>query len=183
MDILSVLKQEHRTVAALLDEVQDCEPEDERLDDLAPQIARELTAHSTLEERLFYPELRDRAEDTDERVDVFEAYTEHDVVKHLLGLLGSRRKRDEQFKAQLLVLGEAVRQHVEEEETRIFAMARDLLDPEELDLLGEKWQRAKQRLTAGASSNGQRTQARKRTTAARGRSKATRGRKKTARKR
>jgi hemerythrin superfamily protein len=180
MDILSVLKQEHRTVSALLDEVRDCEPGDERIDELAPQIERELTAHAALEERLFYPELRDRAEEADERVDVFEAYTEHDVVKHLLELLRSSRKRDELFKAELQVLGESVRHHVEEEESTIFSMARDLLEPEELEELGEKWQRAKQRLTSSASSNGRRAGTRKRTTAARGRSKASRGRKKTA---
>lgn len=183
MDILSVLKQEHRAVSALLDEAHDCEPGDERIDELAPQIERELTAHAALEERLFYPELRDRAEEADERVDVFEAYTEHDVVKHLLSLLRSGRKRDERFKAELQVLGESVRHHVKEEESTIFSMARDLLEPQELEELGEKWQRAKQRLTAGASSNGQRKQTRKRTPPARGRSKATRGRKKTTRKR
>lgn len=183
MDILSVLKEEHRTVAALLDEVHDCEPDDERIDELAPLIARELTAHATLEERLFYPELRDRAEDADEAVDVFEAYTEHDVVKHLLELLRSRRKRDEQFKAELLVLGESVRHHVEEEESTIFAMAREMLEPEELEEIGEKWQRAKPRLTSAASSNGRRTQGRKRAPATRGGSKTSRGRKKTARKR
>jgi hemerythrin superfamily protein len=179
MDILAVLKQEHRTVSALLDDVHDCEPGDERIDELAPQIERELTAHAALEERLFYPELRDRAEEAEERVDVFEAYTEHDVVKHLLALLRSRRKRDEQFKAELQVLGESVRHHVEEEESTIFSMARDLLEPEEREELGEKWQRAKQRLMSSASSNGRRTGTRKRTAAARGRSKASRGRKKT----
>lgn len=183
MDILSVIKQEHRTVSALLDDVHDCEPGDERIDELAPQIERELTAHSALEERLFYPELRDRAEEADERVDVFEAYTEHDVVKHLLGLLRSSRKRDEQFKAELQVLGESVRHHVEEEESTIFSMARDLLEPEELEELGEKWQRAKQRLMSAAGSNGRRTGTRKRTAAPRGRSKTSGGRKKTARKR
>src|SRR5690242_6679477 len=180
MDILSVLKQEHRTVSALLDEVRDCEPGDKRIDELAPQIERELTAHAALEERLFYPELRDRAEEADERVDVFEAYTEHDVVKHLLELLRSSRKRDELFKAELQVLGESVRHHVEEEESTIFSIARDLLEPEELEELGEKWQRAKQRLTSSASSNGRHAGTRKRTTAARGRSKASGGRKKTA---
>ena len=171
-------------VSALLDEVQDCEPGDERIDELAPQIARELTAHATLEEKLFYPQLRDRAEEADERVDVFEAYTEHDVVKHLLSLLQSRRKRDELFKAELQVLGESVRHHVEEEESTIFALARDLLEPDELEEIGEKWQRAKARLTSAASSNGRRTSARKRTSSVRGgRSKASGGRKKTARKR
>ncbi len=184
MDILSVLKQEHRTVSAVLDEIKKCEPEDDRIDELARTVEQELTAHATLEERLFYPELRDRAEEVEERVDVFEAYTEHDVVKHLLKLLSSGRKRDEEFKAELLVLGESVRHHVQEEESTIFTMARELLDEDELEELGQKWQKAKQRLTSRASSNGRRGGSRKKAApAAAGRSKKSSGRKKAARKR
>lgn len=164
MDILSVLKEEHRTVSAMLDEAHDCEPDDERIDELAVTIEKELTAHATLEERLFYPELRDRAEETDERVDVFEAYTEHEVVKHLLALLKSGRKRDELFKAELLVLGESVKHHVAEEESTIFSMARELLDKEELDEIGRRWEAAKTRLMSRASSNGRRGGARKKAT-------------------
>lgn len=183
MDILSVLKEEHRTVASMLDEVQDCEPGDERIDELARTIERELTAHATLEERLFYPELRDRAEDAEERVDVFEAYTEHEVVKHLLALLGSSRKRDELFKAELQVLGESVKHHIREEESTIFAMARELLDGDELDEIGERWEAAKARLGSRASSNGRSSPRKKSGAAARGRTKAAASRKKTARKR
>jgi hemerythrin superfamily protein len=167
MDILSVLKEEHRTVSAMLDEVQGCEPEDPRIDELAHSIEKELTVHATLEERLFYPELRDRAEEVDERVDVFEAYTEHEVVKHLLALLKSGRKRDELFKAELLVLGESVKHHVREEESNIFGLARELLDRDELEEIGDKWATAKQRLTSRASVNGRRAGARKRVTSTR----------------
>ncbi|MBV9718736.1 MAG: hemerythrin domain-containing protein [Candidatus Eremiobacteraeota bacterium] len=177
MDILSVLKQEHRTVSTLLDEVKGCEPDDDRIDELAKSIENALTVHATLEERLFYPKLRDRAEEADERVDVFEAYTEHDVVKHLLSLLNSGRKRDEQFKAELLVLGESVKHHVQEEESTIFSMARELLDEDELEEIGESWARARQRLDSRASTNGRRGGPRKK--ASSGRSKAG-ARKKTA---
>ena len=135
-----MLKEEHRNVGTMLDEVKDCEPGDARIDELAAAIERELTVHAALEERLFYPELRDRAEESDELVDVFEAYTEHDVVKHLIALLGSGRKRDEEFKAELLVLGESVRHHVREEESTIFSLARELLENDELEALGDKWQ-------------------------------------------
>jgi len=184
MDILSVLKEEHRAVSALLDAAAKCEPDDERIDELAPQIERELTAHATLEERLFYPELRDRADETDERVDVFEAYTEHDVVKHLLALLQSSRRRDERFKAELLVLGESVKHHVREEESTIFALARQLLDDDEREQIGDRWQRAKQRMTARAGSNGRRVRKTNgRAKRAPGRAKKSNGAKKNARKR
>lgn len=161
MDILSVLKQEHRAVAGLIDKVQQCEPDDPQLDELGKKIEQELTVHAELEEKLFYPELRDRAEESDERVDVFEAYTEHEVVKHLIALLKSGRKRDELFKAELQVLGESVKHHVKEEESTIFALARELLDRAELDELGERFEAGKARMMSRASANGRRTGSRK----------------------
>ncbi|MBV9027979.1 MAG: hemerythrin domain-containing protein [Candidatus Eremiobacteraeota bacterium] len=174
MDILSVLKQEHRAVSALIDQVQQCEPDDPQLDELAKKIEQELSVHAELEEKIFYPELRDRAEESDERVDVFEAYTEHEVVKHLIALLKSGRKRDELFKAELQVLGENVKHHVKEEESTIFSLARELLEREELDELGERFEQGKARMMSRASANGRRTGSRKKSSAKRsGRTKKT----------
>jgi hemerythrin superfamily protein len=146
VNVLDLLKQDHQTVARLIDEVQQCEPGDDRLDDLAQQISQALTVHAALEESLFYPELRDRAEDDEERVDVFEAFTEHDVVKHLISLLKGRRKDDALFKAELQVLGESVKHHVREEESTIFALAREVMDEEELEDVGATAEAEKERL-------------------------------------
>lgn len=171
MDVLDLLKQDHQKVAGLIDEVQQAEADDERLVELANQIAQELTIHSKLEESLFYPLLRDRAEEEEERVDVFEAFTEHDVVKHLLSLLGSGRRRSEPelFKAELQVLGENVKHHVREEESTIFALARELIDDDEREQIGEEVQAQKERMMTSGSRG------RRKTAAARG----ARGRKKT----
>jgi hemerythrin-like domain-containing protein len=182
MDILSVIKEEHRAVGAMFDEVEDCEPEDERIDELARTIERALSTHLQIEERLLYSQLRDRASDDEEIIDVFEAYTEHEVAKHLMKLLNSGRKRDGQFKAELHVLGESVKHHVQEEESKVFSIARELMDKDELDELGEKWEKAKQRLASRASSNGRRGSSHKKTTPARTRSNGS-GRKRTPRKR
>jgi hemerythrin superfamily protein len=155
VDVLDLLKQDHQKVSALIQEVQDAEPDDERVRELAEQISQELTVHSALEEALFYPLLRDRAEEAEERVDVFEAFTEHDVVKHLISLLeGGRRTNDEVFKAELQVLGENVKHHVREEESTIFSLARELLDDEEREELAERVQAEKERLMSPGRSRG-----------------------------
>lgn len=171
MDVLTLLKQDHKTVAQMIDSVQQCEPGEEQLTQLATQISQALTVHASIEEKFFYPELRDRAEDDDERVDVFEAFTEHDVVKHLIGLLKSGRKQPEEFKAELQVLGESVKHHVKEEESTLFALAREVMDEQELEDLGERMEAAKQRLMAGASAqsgNGRRKSAVRKSTARKG---------------
>jgi hemerythrin superfamily protein len=146
VNILELLKQDHEMVARLIDQVQRCEPEDEKLDDLAQQMSEALTVHATLEESLFYPELRDRAEQAEELVDVFEAFTEHDVVKHLIALVKGRRRNRELFKAEMQVLGENVKHHVREEESTIFSLARELLEQEELNEIGERAEAEKARL-------------------------------------
>jgi hemerythrin-like domain-containing protein len=42
------------------------------------------------------------------------------------------------------VLSESVKHHVEEEESTVFSLARKLIDKDELEALGVKWERAKQ---------------------------------------
>lgn len=148
MDVLSIIKKEHREVAALIDEADACEPGDRRLYELAAEIEKQLSMHLSIEERLFYAKLRDRAEEQDERVDVFEAYTEHAVAKDLVKLLKSGRRPDEKFKAELQVLGESVKHHVKEEESKVFKVAKGVLDADELDSIGESWEKAKRRASA-----------------------------------
>ena len=148
MDVLSIIKREHREVSALFTEVIKCEPGDRRISELANEIEKQLTTHLSIEERLFYGPLRKRAEEQEEEIDMFEAYTEHEVARHLVTMLRSGRKADTQFKAELQVLGESVKHHVEEEESKVFAIARAIMVKQELEEIGEAWERAKKRATA-----------------------------------
>lgn len=172
MDVLSIIKQEHRLVDGLFAEVEHCEPGDDEIVELARRIHQELTLHLTVEERLFYAKIRERAEAGEEQVDMFEAYTEHLAAKKLMELIQSERKHDERFKAELLVLGESVRHHVKEEESTVFSLAKEYLDQDEREAIGEQWERAKSRASRnGASRNGA---SRKKTSRASGARKKTR---------
>jgi len=149
-DALSLLHADHEAVGAMIDEIEECEAGDERLRDLAKSMATALTAHAKIEEDLFYPELRDRAEGEEQLTDVFEAYTEHDVIKHLLALVKSDRGPDEKFKAELQVLGESVKHHVKEEESTIFKLARTSMSRDELQECGAAMSEEKSRLQKSA---------------------------------
>lgn len=164
MDVLSIIKKEHQEVGALLDQANTCDAGDERLRELAAEIAAKLSTHLAIEERLFYAQLKARADEEDDKVDVFEAYTEHAAAKSLIEMVKSRRKPDELFKAEIQVLGENVKHHVKEEESKVFDLARQLLTEDELIEIGEAWEKAKQRALRGASSNGRSSSAKKRTT-------------------
>jgi hemerythrin superfamily protein len=156
LDVLTLLKQDHRTVSALLEEATKCEPDDDRLDSLAEEIESALTVHAAIEEKYFYPALRDRAEEDEDAVDVFEAYTEHELVKTLIALLKSGRQPDEQFKAEVQVLAENVKHHVKEEESTIFKLAREVLDGDELEQLGKTMAAAKERMMSSKQRSGSR---------------------------
>lgn len=142
-DILTLLKKDHEEVAGLLERALKMDGDDASFAELAAKIEGALTVHATLEEKLFYRELRDRADRGEDKTDVYEAYVEHDVLKHLIALLKSERRRDEAFKAELQVLGENVKHHVKEEESTIFKLAREVLSKEELDDIGAQFEAAK----------------------------------------
>lgn len=149
MDAIKLLKEDHKKVKALFAEVEGLgERAATQRKNLFQKIDRELTLHAKIEETLFYPEFKKRADSSDERDEVLEAYEEHGVVKAMIGELENLDPKDEKYKAKLTVLKELVMHHVKEEETELFKMAREMFEPEELDQIGERMVKAKKK--AGA---------------------------------
>jgi hemerythrin superfamily protein len=126
---MQMLKQDHRTVKELFSEYRKLEESDrEEKDRLFREINEELTIHAEIEERLFYPAVRDVK--TDEAEDVVnEAVEEHHVVKTLLEELSALQPGEPSFDAKMKVLMENVEHHAEEEEKEMFPQAKRL--PEE----------------------------------------------------
>ncbi len=149
MDAIKLLKEDHKKVKALFEEVEGLgDRASTQRKNLFQKIDQELTLHSKIEETLFYPEFKKRAENTEERDEVLEAYEEHGVVKVMIGELENLDPKDETYKPKLTVLKELVMHHVKEEEGELFKMAREIFDPEELDSIGERIVAAKEK--AGA---------------------------------
>jgi hemerythrin superfamily protein len=149
MDALKVLKEDHKKVKMLFGEVEELgDRASSRRQKLFQQIDQELTAHSKIEETIFYPEFRRRAGKGEEREEVLEAYEEHNIVKSIIGELEHLDPKDETYKPKLIVLKDLVEQHVKEEEGPMFKMARELFDQEELDEIGERIMAAKEKLGA-----------------------------------
>lgn len=145
MDALKLLKEDHKKVKALFEEVEGLgDRATTQRKNLFQQIDKELTLHSKIEETLFYPEFKKRAEDSEERDEVLEAYEEHGVVKVMIGELENLDPKDETYKPKLTVLKELVLHHVKEEEGPLFKMAREIFEPDELDRIGERIVEAKE---------------------------------------
>lgn len=146
MDAIKLLKEDHKKVKALFEEVEGLgERAATQRKNLFQKIDQELTLHAKIEETLFYPEFKKRAENSQERDGVLEAYEEHGVVKVMIGELEALDAKDEKYKAKLTVLKELVLHHVKEEEGELFPMAREMFEPEELAQIGERIVKAKKK--------------------------------------
>ncbi|HZZ66088.1 MAG TPA: hemerythrin domain-containing protein [Candidatus Baltobacteraceae bacterium] len=147
MNALRVLKQDHQKVKTLFGQVEELgDRANAQRKKLFQQIDKELSAHAEIEERIFYPEFRRRANGGEEKDEVLEAYEEHSLVKTVIGQLEDLDPKDETYKPKLQVLKELVDHHVKEEERTMFKMAREMFDNEELDELGNRLLQAKEQL-------------------------------------
>lgn len=131
-DAISLLTADHDKVKSLFEQY-------EQLGDralvakkkLAVQICTELTKHSTIEEDIFYPAVRDAHPDNEDIVN--EAFVEHAAAKDLIDQLLQMDSDEELFDAKVTVLSEQIQHHIEEEEAEMFPKARKAgLDLEEL---------------------------------------------------
>jgi len=140
-DALAVLRRDHQLVEQLFRRFERARGAPERRR-LATRIVRELSVHAAIEEELFYPALRHRANGAGDRVLL--ALEEHHLAKLALAEIGGLDAADERFAAKVEVLAENVRHHVHDEERELFALARRTLSPEELRRLGEELQRRRE---------------------------------------
>jgi hemerythrin superfamily protein len=125
-DACDLLDADHRAVKKLFKQYDELAGSDakraksERLE-IARQICKELTAHATAEEEIFYPALRDAIKETDL---LAEAEVEHASAKDLIAQIEALTEPDEAFDAKVKVLGEYIDHHVKEERNEIFPKAR-----------------------------------------------------------
>jgi hemerythrin superfamily protein len=146
VDAITLLKRDHANVKELFAQVDELgDRADASRKKLFRKIDTELTVHSRIEESIFYPAFKQRADESDEVQEVLEAYEEHALVKTLIGELEDLDPKDETYRPKLTVLNELVDHHVKEEEGTLFKMARQLFDKDELNELGDRLSAAKDR--------------------------------------
>jgi len=136
MDAISLLKADHDKVKGLLNELESTtERGVKSRAELFATIKGELTLHETVEEEIFYPELKAHPKAKDI---VLEGYEEHHVVDLLMSELEALDVSDETWGAKAIVMKENVEHHIEEEEGEMFPQARQVFDRQELVDLGAR---------------------------------------------
>jgi iron-sulfur cluster repair protein YtfE (RIC family) len=104
-------------------------------------VCDDLKVHTTLEEEIFYPAVREAIEDEDI---MNEASVEHETAKMLIDQLENMEPDDPNYYATFTVLGEYVMHHVKEEEGEMFPQAKK--SDIDLEALGSRMQERKSEL-------------------------------------
>ncbi|WP_380871704.1 hypothetical protein ACFB49_26560 [Sphingomonas sp. DBB INV C78] len=144
-DAIKLLKDDHKEVKSWFQQYEKLEKDSDK-QVLADKICLALTVHARIEEEIFYPAAREAIDD-DDLLD--EAEVEHASAKQLISEIEAMTAGDRLFDAKVLVLGEYINHHVEEEESEMFPECRDsYLD---LKALGAKLAARKAELMAQAS--------------------------------
>lgn len=149
MDAIALLKQDHKMVRTMLNELAETTTRAKKTrTELLQKIKIELEAHTKIEEEIFYPAFKAAGEKADDNKMFFEALEEHRAAGDLVlpDLLRTDVTSD-QFSGRAKVLKELVEHHADEEERDMFPRARALMDKAQLQQLGERMARRKAELT------------------------------------
>jgi hemerythrin superfamily protein len=148
MDALKLLTADHNRVRGLFTRFKEAEESDDMDTALAlkAQIVEELEVHTTIEEEVFYPEVRDVSDEV--RDLVVEGLEEHHVVKNLIAELRGLPVEDEHWAAKVKVMIENVEHHAEEEESDMFPLLRTAMGDDALEALADRLEARKAQLGA-----------------------------------
>jgi hemerythrin superfamily protein len=138
-DVIEVLEHDHREVEEMFAELErlrgaSSDEDLQRRKDLADQVTIELVRHSVAEEVLVYPEVEDKVSEEE----VEHAREEHAEAEETLARLEKLDADDPGFDEELATLMREIRHHIEDEEGRMFADMRRVLDDDELRRLGSR---------------------------------------------
>ncbi len=128
MEIYEALKKDHVELKQLLNDLIALRDGDDYRYVLVEEIRNALVPHSRAEESVFYNTLR--AVNADKKL-VFHGYQEHMEAEGLLRTLQVMDKMNMGWRAVATKLLAAVTHHIQEEETEIFAEARNAFTSEE----------------------------------------------------
>jgi hemerythrin superfamily protein len=122
-DAVSLLSADHAEVKQMFEryrQLVEGHAGDDRRSELAGEICSALTVHDEIEEDIFYPAMR---EALDGELLLDQAEVEHASARDLIEQIESMDPGDALYDAKVLVLGEYIDHHVQEEENEIFPQA------------------------------------------------------------
>ncbi|MBI4376580.1 MAG: hemerythrin domain-containing protein [Elusimicrobia bacterium] len=140
VEATKLLREDHAKIKALFSEFEKSE-NDVMRKKIAGKALVELEMHAQLEEELFYPAFRKQL---GEESLIDEAEEEHHVVKLLARELAGMAPDHGRYEAKFTVMAEAVKRHIEEEESDV--LPRFEQSGHDLEELGRRMMERKEQL-------------------------------------
>ena len=151
MDALQLLKDDHDALKKVMNDLESTTERGVKTrEELFTKIKSELQVHETIEEEIFYPELKAHPK---AKEIVLEGYEEHNVVDMVMAEIDGLPYDDETWGPKFKVMKENIEHHIEEEEGEMFKQARQVFDEDELDDLGTRMETRKGELMGAPSSS------------------------------
>ncbi len=143
-DFFKLLKKDHQEVMDFLDQMKELtDREFKKREDLFMQMKQELVPHLRAEEKAFYQVLR---QNNEAKEDAMEAMEEHHAAELVMMELDKMSKQEEFWHAKLTVFQELVKHHIEEEESKVFKDAEEVLSEDQITTIMENFQKEKERI-------------------------------------
>jgi hemerythrin-like domain-containing protein len=139
MNGLELLKEDHRKVQELFEQVKTTGTERQRKQ-LYKKIKAEVEPNTYIEEKVLYPALK-KYEEFKEMA--LKAVEEHLQVKNILRDIDRLSEGSERFEPKLMALIENVNHHIEEEEGEMFPEVEGRFSEGQLEDLGRNLEAAK----------------------------------------
>jgi len=156
-DVRALLEKDHDEARALAQQM--CDATGMRRMALLGKLKPILTAHSRAEERAVYDQLLQVRQAQSSHTLAEEGSVEHGIVDELLAKLAAMEPATDTWLAHAKVLKELLEHHIDEEQTDTFAELGEHFSREELNAMGERFQREKAAIMRGTGSSRQRSAA------------------------
>ena len=152
MDAITLLKEDHQKVKKLMGELEKTTERGVKTrEELFTKLVNELTVHEKIEEKIFYPRVKEQA--TTKKVEemIAESYEEHHFVDTVKAELQDTPFDAEEWAAKFKVMKENVEHHAfEEEEEKLFPKVQKIFSKDELEAMGTEMEELKQELLEGS---------------------------------
>ena len=137
--LFELLKRDHRQVEQFIDQL--VEGDEDQRQELFDQLNESLSLHMQLEEKFFYPRIKNAPQLKEQVQDALE---EHRETKEFLQKLSKMKIDSEQWLDTLEEMQEGVLHHVEDEEDQIFPQCRDVLNTAQISEIATQIAEAKE---------------------------------------
>ena len=140
MDAITLLKQDHQKLKKLMSELEKTTERGVKTrEELFGKLMAELTVHERIEEEIFYPAVKERAETKQVEELIAESYEEHHFVDMIAEEIKETPFEAEEWAAKFKVMMENIEHHaIEEEEGKLFPKVQRAFSKAELEDLGAR---------------------------------------------